>query len=192
MCWYERNANLSHIKVAHGFFMLYIVILLPESLTPAQMRIAQEKHARQQSLREQAAGSQSRGYVYAVTSWNPLRPLTILFPTGPGSSPRLRANLILLATCDTLFFSVGMGGMTVSIMYAEMIFKWGNYEVRLSEVWVTLGNVSNHQCGPVLHLSLIRQFCPGGHAFCNYALSGQSELEVERQGNQYATSSPEC
>jgi len=129
MCRYERDANLSRIKAAHGFFMLYIIIFLPESLTPARMRIAREKHAHQQSLQEQASGSQPRSYVHAIKSWNPLQPLAVFFPTGPGSSPRLRTNLVLLAACDALFFGVGMSGMTVSIMYAEMMFKWGNYEV---------------------------------------------------------------
>ena len=134
MCWYGGNANLSRIKAAHCFFILYIIIFLPESLTPARMRIAQEKHAHQQSLREQAAGSQPRSYIHAVKSWNPLQPLAIFFPTGPGSSPHLRTNLVVLAACDSIFFGVGMGGLTVAIMYAEMMFKWGNYEVRSSEI----------------------------------------------------------
>ncbi|KAF8418944.1 major facilitator superfamily domain-containing protein [Tirmania nivea] len=127
---------------AHGFFMLYIMILLPESLTPARMRAAQEKHVHQQSLREQAAGSQPRSYAHAFKSWNPLQPLAILFPIGPGSSPRLRTNLVVLAVCGTLFFGAGMGGMTVCIMYAEMMFKWGNYESSIYLSFVNCARVA--------------------------------------------------
>lgn len=132
---YEKNANLSYIKVAHGIFILHVITLLPESLTPARMRLAQEKHAHQQFLREEATGGQPKSYVHAIKLWNPLQPLAILFPTGPGSSPRLRTNLVVLAACDTIFFGVGMSAMTVSIMYAELMFKWGNYEVRSPEPW---------------------------------------------------------
>ena len=188
---YERNANLSHIKTAHAFFILYIVILLPESLTPARMRVAQEKYAHQQSLREEAAGSSPRSYFHAIIkSWHPLQPLAILFPTSPGSSSRLRTNLVVLAICDTLFFGTGIGGLTVSIMYAEMMFKWGNYEVRSSDIWVA-GITFNLQYKSVLDLSLIRQFHSSNYAFCGSASSGQNcELEMEAQGNQCTTSSP--
>lgn len=116
-------------QIAHGFFMFYIIAILPESLTPARMHLAQEKYNHQQALREEALRDEPRSYLQRLRSWNPLQPLSILYPTGPGSSPRLRTNLIVLAACDTLFFGVGMGGMTVIIMYAEMVFEWGNYEV---------------------------------------------------------------
>ncbi|RPB22754.1 putative tetracycline-efflux transporter [Terfezia boudieri ATCC MYA-4762] len=130
--------NIFYAALAsHGFFILYIMILLPESLTPARMRIAQEKHAHRQSLREQAAGSQVRSYVHAVKLWNPLQSLAIFYPTGPGSSPRLRTNLVVLAACDTIFFGVGISGMPLTIMYAEMMFKWGNYE---SSIYLSLVN----------------------------------------------------
>lgn len=99
------------------------------------MRLAQEKYNHQQALHEEALRDEPRTYLQRLRSWNPLQPLSILFPRGPGSSPRLRTNLIVLAICDTLFFGVGMGGVTVIIMYAEAAFDWGNYEVH-SDSWM--------------------------------------------------------
>ena len=93
------------------------------------MSQAQEKYARKQSMRREQLRDEQWGFIQAMTSWNPLRPLAIFLPMGQGSSSKLRTNLIVLATCDTVFFGCGMGAMTVTIIYAEMAFQWGNLEV---------------------------------------------------------------
>jgi hypothetical protein len=97
------------------------MFILPESLSKRRMQEARIKHAAEARLR-------GNGKHWA----NPrhlLQPLTILCPTAPGTTARLRLNLVLLAAIDCTIFGVGMGGMTVIIMYAERQFHWRNLEV---------------------------------------------------------------
>lgn len=114
--------------VTHLVFMIYIVLILPESVSPRRMKLSKERY---QNEMHRAAAS-------GIGKWNNLnpknlfRPLGILFPTGVGSSPRLRLNLVLLAAIDSTLFGVAMGGMTVIIMYAERMFHWRNLDVRIS------------------------------------------------------------
>lgn len=68
-------------------------------------------------------------YLENIHPMNLVRPLSVLFPTGPGSTPRLRLNLMLLAASDTVLFGVGIGAMTVIVLYGEMKFGWGDIEV---------------------------------------------------------------
>lgn len=107
------------------FFILYLFCILPESLSDRRKKIAQEKHAQE----VQRYGGTLKSWVHTMNPINFVRPLSVLFPTGPGSSPRLRLNLMLLAATDTILFGVGIGGMTVIILFAELKFEWGNYEV---------------------------------------------------------------
>lgn len=93
------------------------------------MRQAQEKYARKKLIQREQLHDGQWDFIQAISSWNPLRPLAIFSPMGPGSSSNLRTNLIVLAACDTLFFGCGMGAMTVTIIYAEATFMWGNLEV---------------------------------------------------------------
>jgi hypothetical protein len=55
--------------------------------------------------------------------------LKILFPTGPGTSTALRANLILLSAVDTIIFGVAMGAMTVVVYYMGYQFGWDTAEI---------------------------------------------------------------
>jgi len=76
---------------------------------------------------EAAAASSGAGKHWS----NPLRlfaPLSILFPTFAGTSARLRLNLLLLAAIECTLFGMGIGAMTVIIMYAERQFHWHNFE----------------------------------------------------------------
>lgn len=68
---------------------------------------------------------------------NILAPLAILYPSGQGVSGALRRNLALLAAVDTIIFGVGMGAMTVVIIYSELMFGWGNFG---SSVFVSIVN----------------------------------------------------
>lgn len=89
------------------------------------MKIANEKHAQEVISR----GGRLKSWMHTMNPTNLVRPLSVLFPTGPGSSPRLRLNLMLLAATDTILFGVGIGGMVVIILFAEMKFGWGDFEV---------------------------------------------------------------
>lgn len=99
--------------------------VLPESLSERRMSIARRKHDHEQM----EYGGAVKSWLHSVNPVNLVRPLSVLFPTGPGSSPRLRLNLMLLAATDSILFGVGIGGMTVIILFAEMRFGWGDFEV---------------------------------------------------------------
>lgn len=107
---------------AHAIFILYLLFILPESLSKRRMAIARRKH----DLWRFSRDGMAKHYLHPM---NLVRPLSVLFPTGPESSPRLRSNLVLLAATDTVMFGVGIGGMTVIILFAEMKFGWGDFEV---------------------------------------------------------------
>ncbi|TVY52437.1 putative membrane protein [Lachnellula cervina] len=101
----------------HAFFMIFIFFVAPESLSKKRQMLAREKFA------AEAANIDLDGYGW-MRSANILAPLKILWPTGPGTSSHLRANLILLAAVDTIMFGVGMGALTVTVYYLGFQFHW--------------------------------------------------------------------
>jgi hypothetical protein len=112
-----------HGQVAHSLYIGYVLFVLPESLSKRRMLEARMKHSAEVRLRGDGKHWANPGHL--------LQPLTILYPTAPGTNTRLRLNLILLAAIDCTLFGVGMGGMTVIIMYAERQFHWRNLEVTI-------------------------------------------------------------
>lgn len=104
----------------HIFFMFTIAFIIPESLSKKRQLLAREKHA---SMRESLA-RRSATWLNAARRANIFEPIGILWPTGPGSSSKLRYNLSLLAAVDTIMFGVSMGAMTVVIYYTGFQFGW--------------------------------------------------------------------
>jgi len=102
------------------FFMITIAFIIPESLSKKRQFLAREKHA---AMRD-AVARRSSTWLNSARRVNIFEPLGILWPTGPGSSPKLRYNLSLLAAVDTIMFGVAMGAMTVIIYYANFQFGW--------------------------------------------------------------------
>ncbi|KAK4126197.1 MFS general substrate transporter [Parathielavia appendiculata] len=123
----------------HVFFVIFMALVIPESLSPKKQLVAREKHARQQEALGSApdcAGlaasrvpfaGQINHLVHSVRTANPLAPLDILFPTGPGSA-QLRRNFLLLAFIDMVTLGAAMSAGTVIVMYVEYMFEWGNLE----------------------------------------------------------------
>ncbi|PWW79074.1 MFS general substrate transporter [Tuber magnatum] len=119
---------------AHAVFISYVMFLMPESLSKRRMVLAREKHKREQMELQEGAPK------HWWNSFNPinlLRPLIVLSPTGQGSSAKLRLNLMLLAATDCVLFGVGIGSITVILIYAEAKFDWGNFE---SSIYVSIVN----------------------------------------------------
>ncbi|CZR64024.1 related to tetracycline-efflux transporter [Phialocephala subalpina] len=110
----------------HTFFILFVLFCVPESLTKKRQALAQEKY-----ITELTALSQQNDvtWVYTFQRMNILAPLKILYPTGPGTSSKLRANLILLSSVDTIIFGVAMGAMTVVIYYSGYQFGWDTAQI---------------------------------------------------------------
>ncbi|SPQ23588.1 af843f2c-b21c-4fb6-977d-4ee08a5b32c8 [Thermothielavioides terrestris] len=123
----------------HVFFISFMTLITPESLSRKQQLLAREKYAIEQAAMEPAPGcsntflsriplgTQISRLVHRVRTANPLAPLDILFPTGPGSA-RLRRNFLVLAFTDMVTLGAAMGASSVIVMYVEYMFEWGNLE----------------------------------------------------------------
>lgn len=103
----------------HSFFILFIFFATPDSLTPKRRQIAQEKwDDDRRKEAESNAGSKALRIV------NPLAPLRMLWPRGPGTSPPLRRNLVALALSDTIIMTSSMGAGPVILLYSRHVFQW--------------------------------------------------------------------
>lgn len=136
----------------HIFFIFFIMLVLPESLSKRTRQLSREKHAKQQRIRDaedeallESLGqsgdddatpwlrSLRRRYTIALATfrrWNPLEPLKILMPTGPGTAPA-RRNLIILAVIDACLLATMISSGQVVLLYIVYMFKWGNFETSL-------------------------------------------------------------
>jgi MFS family permease len=109
----------------HAVFVLYLLSLVPESLSKKKQLAARERD------NAENGPSDDRSIFHALKVANFLAPLKILYPTGPGSSSQVRANLLLLSTVNTIIFGVAMGSGTVIIFYANYAFNWGDFETQI-------------------------------------------------------------
>ena len=141
---------------AHIFFLSFILFLVPESLSKERQLAARQKSEtvgageslastwtdswRRFSRTGSFSRTTSRGAEDNV-GWNwtsmiksiskgggLLTPLSILWPSGPGSSRAVRRNLVFLAAVDTTMFGVAMGSMSVVILYSGYKFHWDTFE----------------------------------------------------------------
>ena len=126
----------------HTVFIFFILFVVPESLSRKRQILAQEKyHLEGQSLRlldERHHGGHYGTLRVMIRKANILAPLKILWPTGPGSSSHLRANLILLSAVDTIIFGVAMGAVTVLVYYLGFQFGWDTTQ---SSEFVSIVNI---------------------------------------------------
>ena len=132
---------------ASGIFFLWLVFVVPESLTKERQRIARKKLSRENAdympgYGESATQNTFTQIVKFLQGSNLLAPLTILWPTEPGTNPQLRRNLFFLAAVDTTMFGIAMGSMTVVLLYSEYMFDWGNYETSMFLSSVNIGRVT--------------------------------------------------
>lgn len=104
----------------HAFFVLFVFFVVPESLSKKRQQLARERFATE----GESLIWDGYTWIWALRKSNILAPLKILWPTGPGSSGHLRANLILLSAVDTIIFGVAMGSMTVVVYYTGYQFGW--------------------------------------------------------------------
>jgi len=114
----------------HVSFALFIIFLVPESVTNEQMREAQRKH----KMRHLSA----EGQPYRIQNWrywnnllNFLQPLQIFWPQGEGRYFKLqRRNLVILALVEGILM-LNIGAFAVIILYPSYMFNWGDLEVYL-------------------------------------------------------------
>lgn len=102
----------------HLIFVFALLFVIPESLSKRRQMEAREKY----EIRRRHAGFEGGGPLQGLYSF--FEPLRILWPTGPGSSPALRRNLVILASIDFITFGVAMGAMAIIVGYIKSTFHW--------------------------------------------------------------------
>lgn len=109
----------------HVFFVVFTGLAIPESLSKRRQLAARERHCKEKEAWAEAHGG---SWLSAALSSNPLAPLRILWPTGPGTSTRLRLNMVALAICDATILGAAFAAGSCLILYSEYMFSWGNLE----------------------------------------------------------------
>lgn len=124
----------------HIAYILFVWLIIPESLSKRRQLIAREKYAKEKESQLEVDATPFLANIsnvpfghaldagwHTITTLNPFAPLKILFPTGPGTAP-LRRNLITLAAIDMIILGAAMSSGTITILYSELQFGWGTVE----------------------------------------------------------------
>ena len=136
--------SVFYIAIAlHGAFFLFILLIVPESLSKERQMAAREKRRVKDKdsvgdFREHSSSNWLTYLIRIIKSSNLVAPLAILWPTEPGTNPDVRRNLALLAAVDGTMFGIAMGSLTVILLYSEYMFGWNTFE---SSVFVSIVNV---------------------------------------------------
>lgn len=149
----------------HLFFILFTSICVPESLSKERQFVAREKRAAELSTRSPGI---------SLKEWNIFAPLWILRPTGPGSSSKLRRNLLVLATIDTMMFGVAMGTMQIVLIYARKRFHWDAVE---SAGYLSATNITR-VTALVLLLPLLTRWIRGPASSSTAGRHGSDGLDI--------------
>lgn len=166
------NSVLSVFYVALGCHLLFIVFLIffiPESLSKTRQAAAREKH-RLEVIRLGPAAD----WINQIRAFNLLEPLKILYPTGEGSSSAVRRNLLLLASVDTIVFSIAMSAMTVIVIYTNIQFGWGDFQ---SSKFVSIVNSSRVFCLIIL-LPIVNRLVRGPSGTSRQKNSGSDNFDL--------------
>ena len=124
--------------VCHLFFIIFVTSFVPESLSRPRQLAARETY-QAQALKSRSFPSQpGRPALTALTHLSAiLHPLRILRPGVHEESSATRRNLVLLSAIDTVVFSITLGSGSLLVIYAELNFKWGNFE---SSIFASITN----------------------------------------------------
>lgn len=153
----------------HVLFILFLAFFIPESLSKGRQEAAREKYRQDLELL-----GPSSDWINQLRSINLLRPLKILYPTGPGSSPAVRRNLVLLAATDTIVFSVAMGAMGVITIYVRRQFGWQEWD---SSKFVSIVN-SARVFGLLVILPLATRLVRGKQGTKNQRNTGSDRFDL--------------
>jgi MFS family permease len=115
------------VVVCHACFILFMAFVVPNSLSERRRLAAQEKHAKEEDAKAEAIGS----WLSSIQSFNIFEPLRILWPTAPGTSFRVRLNLLTLALSDMIIMGASISAGAIVILYSEYTWEWGNLESSL-------------------------------------------------------------
>ncbi|KAM3462907.1 hypothetical protein MY5147_007713 [Beauveria neobassiana] len=113
--------------ICHATFAVFVGLVVPESLSKRRQQIARDAHAKEKEAR--ARGAQP--WLATLRNNHPFEPLAILWPTGPGTSTRLRINMVALAVTDAVIMGSMISIGAVLILYTKYMFYWDTFEVSM-------------------------------------------------------------
>lgn len=123
--WTGSLLSVFYVIVAcHAAFIFIIGFVIPESLANRKRIAAQVQHEREKEAKVLSMGA----WLHSIQKVNPFEPLAILWPVGPGTSKRLRVNLVALAFADMILLGSSIAVGAVIILYSEYTFGWGTLE----------------------------------------------------------------
>ncbi|KAK2737792.1 hypothetical protein FQN55_000903 [Onygenales sp. PD_40] len=158
------------------FFVIFMISVVPESLS-------KERQQRNREERDIRIFSFSKVSQWSLADFNPLnlvKPLSILFPSASGSNistgtlRHLRINLIVLAAIDTAIFGVGMGTMSILVIYSSYMFNWGNFE---SSIFVSIAS-SVRVVALLIVLPLVTRLVRGPPGQRKQVNTGSDKLDI--------------
>lgn len=113
----------------HLSFALFILFLIPESVTSEQMEDAKKRH-KARHLSADGQPHNIRHWRYWFNLVNFLQPLEIFWPKGRGTAFKLkRRNLVILGIVDGILL-LNIGAFAVILLYPIYMFNWGDLEVQ--------------------------------------------------------------
>ena len=161
--------------IAHAFFALFVLLVVPESLSKERQLAARQKAA---FTADNDSDSYSETWTTQAKSTlrksNILAPLKTLWPSGPGSRSAVRRNLVTIAAVDTIMFGVAMGSMTVTLIYSEYQFGWSTFE---TSIFVSVVNVCRVTT-LILIMPSISRFVRGPRNSATVGKSGSDRLDL--------------
>lgn len=152
--WTGSLVSIFYVALCcHVAFITFVTFVLPESLSPRRQLVAREKYALDKEAQKAKAQARAadeeeqlrklsrtpgstgsiarRGPLLRLSAWlrrtNPFAPLAILWPKGSHHA-RVRRNLLLLATIDTVLLAAAISIGNVTLLYSEYQFHWGNFQ----------------------------------------------------------------
>lgn len=184
---------------AHLFFISFILLITPESLTKERQLAARQKSeyvgtgegasmtwigsmrriSRTGTFSNSTGGGQDTWTWASIFQWisrggGLFTPLTVFWPSGPGSSAAVRRNLVFLAAVDTIMFGVAMGSMTIVLLYSEYMFGWGTFE---SSRFLSIVNTCR-VCVLIVALPIITRLVRGPRSKYTPRSSGSDGLDL--------------
>ncbi|KAI4116337.1 MAG: hypothetical protein LQ338_007733 [Usnochroma carphineum] len=160
--------------IAHTFFALFVLLIVPESVTKQRKLAAREKADIAEGAENDFGDSWTTYTKATLRRYNILAPLKTLWPTGPSSSRAVRRNLVTLAAVDTIMFGVAMGSMTVVLIYSEYMFGWGTFE---TSIFFSITNICRVTTLIVIMPSISR-FVRGPRNTVTMGKSGSDRLDL--------------
>lgn len=107
----------------HAIFVLFALLVMPESVSRRRQLLAREKHAKAMAER-----IHDGSWLMTLRHRNPFAPLQILYRKKPGAPPLFRRNVISLAIIDMVLMGAAMGAGPCIIMYTRLVFGWQTLE----------------------------------------------------------------